>query len=70
MNDLEPAEFKRIKAMLRPQVRHRLRPDGLLEPELPPLHVCGGLEAPYLIAPVSPDLDSLPTSGAQVLPPL
>ncbi len=69
MNDLEPTEFARIKALLRPQDRHRLRPDGLLEPDLPPLHVCGGLEAPYLTAPASSDRDSLPTSDAQILPP-
>jgi len=44
-----------IKAMLRPQDRHRLRPDGLLEPLMPPLHFCGGLEAPYLVGRISPD---------------
>ena len=31
-----------------PEDRDRLRPDGLLEPALPLLTLCGGLESPYL----------------------
>lgn len=69
MNDLTPVEFEKLKARMRPQDRHRLRPDGMMEPELPPLHLCGGLLAPYLTEEGSPDLQPPPTSSAPALLP-
>ena len=46
---LTAIELEALRARLRPEDRDRLRPDGLLEPVLPPLTLCGGLEAPYLL---------------------
>ena len=66
---LAPAELESLRARLRPQDRDRLRPDGLLEPVLPPWTLCGGLESPYLIAPASPDSASPQTSSASDRPP-
>lgn len=34
---------------MRPEDRDRLRPDGLMDPDLPPLTVCGGVAQPYLV---------------------
>lgn len=50
MPNLPAHELENLRAKLRPQDRHRLRPDGMVEPELPPLHLCGGLEAPYVLS--------------------
>ena len=46
-----PDELARIRARLQPEERHRLRPDGLMEPSLPPMTLCGGLQRPYLCGP-------------------
>jgi hypothetical protein len=58
MQDLPPSELETLAQRLRPEDRERLRPDGALEPKLPPMCLCGGLEAPYLVAPASPPLES------------
>jgi len=48
---------------LRPEDRARLRPDGLLNPVLPPMTLCGGVESPYLIDHASLGWESPPTPG-------
>jgi len=68
--NLPPDEFEKLKARVRPEDRHRLRPDGLLEPDLPPMHLCGGLEAPYLLSDHELSLSaSQPTSSEPGQPP-
>jgi hypothetical protein len=51
---LTPEQLETLAQRLRPEDRERLRPDGLLNPKLPPMSLCGGLEAPYLMGPASP----------------
>jgi hypothetical protein len=62
---LTPAEFEALKARLPLDQRERLRPDGLLEPATPRLHLCGGLVAPYIVGPRSLDWASPQTSSEQ-----
>lgn len=64
-----PTELEAIRNRLRLEDRHRLRPDGLMNPALPPLHLCGGLEAPYLVLPSFEPSASPPTLSEQVPPP-
>jgi len=63
MDKLRTQALENLKAMLRPQDRRRLRPDGLLEPQSPPLHLCGGLEAPYLVGRATLDWESATESS-------
>ena len=65
---LTPEELEQLRARLSPDQAARLRPDGLLEPVMRPLHLCGGLETPYLTIPASPDSASLPTSAEKDQP--
>ena len=65
---MEPTELEALRAKLPPKDRHRLRADGLLEPELAPLTLCGGLMAPYLTGRESPPSESPPTSSEPGLP--
>ena len=63
MHTLTSDELEALRARLPEKDRHRLRPDGLMEPELPPNVLCGGMEAPYLSdAPESQPSASQPTS--------
>ncbi len=54
-----------LRASLPEKDRHRLRQDGKLEPELPPMTLCGGMESPYTVAPTSAETTSMPTSREQ-----
>jgi hypothetical protein len=58
MEGLTRQQFETLAQRLRPEDRERLRPDGALEPKLPPMCLCGGLEAPYLVGPASPPSES------------
>ena len=59
---LTPEELEQLRARLSPEQAARLRPDGLLEPVMRPLHLCGGLEKPYLTTRESLDSESMLTS--------
>ena len=69
--NLTPTQLASLKAQMAPQDRARLRPDGLLEPVLPPLTACGGLTVPYLLRSTrglaSPMASSAPSSAAAVI---
>ena len=51
-------------ASLRPQDLALLRTDGLVEPRLPPMTMCGGLQAPYRVTHASAPSALLPTLSA------
>jgi hypothetical protein len=60
MEGLTRQQLETLAQRLRPEDRERLRPDGALEPKLPPMCLCGGLEAPYLVVPASGPLGHPP----------
>ena len=59
--ELTQSQSESLVARLGPEDQARLRPDGLLNPVLPPMTLCGGLESPYLIGNASLDWESPPT---------
>ena len=69
MNTLPLDDLERLKKRLRPQDLHRLRPDGLLNPDLPDMCLCGGLESPYLVGQASPALAAVAHASVGATPP-